>query len=343
MADVLLNETQRLEVNDKDVLKPYEDPAYPIKLFMKGIEENYRKAEEASLSIYRELSIATPELAKGIKEEKDNVRYVLDISDELRDDIEAGRVKLTVENGGKTYAQIRDKNGYGRKIPVKREVFEEEIDPLQLANAMQLKAIQEQVEEMAEQVIAIDLNVKDVLQGQQNDRIGLLQSGLSLYLEATCVQNLVLHNQLVSQALNSLSEATFRLSAEMKSDILFLVNREYQASKKNQVHLIDQRMAKIEQSFAYIYQASILRAAIYLSEGETQAMAQVLERYSAFIDDTVSRNVSTLIECDRNDKGEETGTWRTRAKLKLDVSGIQKQLRANQKIFYLTPKSEVAV
>lgn len=340
MAEAIVD--NNLTLTEGNEISPYNDPSYPIKLFLEGVEENYQKAEEAANSIYKELAKFSPELARIRQETQKDVKYILDLTDEMLADIESGKVKLSVENGGKTYAQIREKKGYGKKVPVKREVFAEDIEPIQVANAMQLKAIQEQVEAMTDQVVAIDLNVKDVLQGQQNDRIGLFQSGLSLYLEALSVEDKILHKQLVSQALRSLSEATFQLALEMDSDIRFLANREYKNGKKTQVSLIDQRMSKINQSFAFVFQSSLLRAAIYLNEGEIPAMAKVLERYSEFINNTVSANAAILIECDRDDKGIESGTWRSRSKLQLDVSGIEKQLCSKDKTIYLVPMKEVA-
>lgn len=338
MAEAVID--NNLKPYNRNEISPYDDPSYPIKLFLEGVDENYQKAEEAANSIYTELAKVSPELARIKQESKKEIKYILDLTDELLDDIESGKIKLSVENGGRTYAQIREKKGYGKKVPVKREVFADDIEPIQVANAMQLKAIQEQVENMTEQVVAIDLNVKDILQGQQNDRIGLYQSGLSLYLEALSVEDTLLHKQLVSQALRSLSEATFQLTLEMESDIRFLINGDYKSSKKNQVALIDQRMVKINQSFAIVFQSSLLRAAIYLNEGEIPAMAKVLERYSEFINNTISANAETLIECDRNDKGIESGIWRSRSKLQLDVSGIEKQLSVKDKTIFLAPVKE---
>lgn len=111
------------------------------------------------------------------------VRYVVDTPDAMIDSLEKGRIKFTQENNRQEYAQIRESNGhYGEKVPIRREEFSQGIDPIQMANAMQLRALQTQVKEMQDCITLIDLNVRDVVRGQQNDRLALYQSGLELFL-----------------------------------------------------------------------------------------------------------------------------------------------------------------
>ncbi len=66
-----------------------------------------------------------------------------------------------------------------------------------MANAMQLRALQTQVKEMQDCITLIDLNVRDVVRGQQNDRLALYQSGLELFLEARNVSDDALKRQLL--------------------------------------------------------------------------------------------------------------------------------------------------
>ena len=78
----------------------------------------------------------------------------------------------------------------------------------------------------------------------------------------------------------------------------------------------------------------------YLAEGELAAMSTVLNEYSYFIEVTVAKNAGLLAQCDKTDTGTEKGVWKSRAKLKLDVSEFNKRLNAPDKTIYLGVSKE---
>ena len=182
-------------------IDPY-DSDYPINLLTESIGSTLAKADKATAAIVtavsKDASIAVQlggSLTKG-------VRYVVDTPDAMIDSLERGKIKFTQENNGKMYAQLRQNDGhYGEKVPIKREEFSQGIDPVQMANAMQLRSLQTQVQELQDSITLIDFNVRDMLQGQQNDRFALYQSGLGLFLEARGVSDPDLKRQLTSQAI----------------------------------------------------------------------------------------------------------------------------------------------
>ena len=126
----------------------------------------------------------------------------------------------------------------------------------------------------------------------------------------------------------------------MQSDIKYLAEGDYKTGKGKSVELIDKRIDSINQSFAFIHQATMLRAGIYCNEGELSAMSTVLNEYSYFIDSTIAKNAGMLAQCDRTDTGTDKGVWKTRAKLKLEVSEFNKQLNAPDKTIYLGVSKE---
>ena len=141
------------------------------------------------------------------------------------------------------YAQIREANGhYGSKLPIKKDVFAKGIDPIQMANALQ-----DQVQHIANQIAVIDHSVREVIQGQQNDRIALYYSGLTLYLEARNVNDPEMKKALTAQSLRALSEARFQLGLSMQSDIKYLAEGEFKIGKGKSVGLIDSRINSINQ------------------------------------------------------------------------------------------------
>ncbi|MPM21345.1 hypothetical protein SDC9_67789 [bioreactor metagenome] len=318
-----------------DGLSPY-DAAYPLALLNAGINKCLAQAGTAADRLYREIVRHAPEAAQLQQAMKKGYRLIVDIPESTLKAIDTGKLKLSMGKNGQCYAQLMDENGhFSTKLPIKREAFARGVDPVQMANAMQMKALQAQLESITEQISAIDRSVREVLQGLQNDRIGLYYSGVALYLEAMNVTDEEMKKTLMVQALRALAEASFQLSLTMKADIQYLVDKEYDSVRGKRAALICERMNSINQSFAYIHQATLFRAAIYCNQNELAAMSTVLEEYSGFIKGTVAKNAPLLAQCDVADNGTEKGLWKSRAKLQLDVSQLARELRSPEKTIYI--------
>ena len=337
MNEIIKNENDYMDLASPvtEKLSPY-SASYPVELLSNGLKLKLVQAENIAGNVYRALEKTSPLVAQIREATKKGYRYVIDATESTLDAIESGKIKLTTEDSGKLYAQIREANGhYGSKLPIKKDVFAKGFDPIQMANALQMKALQEQIQQIANQIAVIEHSVREVIQGQQNDRIGLYYSGLTLYLEARNVNDLEMKKALIAQSLRALSEARFQLGLTMLSDIKYLADGGYKIRKGESAGIIDSRVNSINQSFAFIHQATMLRAGIYCNEGELSAMSTVLDEYSYFIDSTVAKNAGLLALCDINDNGTEKGVWKSRAKLKLDVSEFNKQLNMPDKTIYL--------
>ncbi len=314
-------------------ISPY-DVSYPVVLLSNGIKNELEKAQLVAENIYRAVIKEMPALSQVQQAMTKGCRYVVDASESTLKAIESGALKLTQEHG-KTFAQLRVDGKYGKKLPIKKEVFRKGIDPTQMANALQMQALQDQIEEVANQLVLIDGSVREVLQGQQNDRIGLYFSGLSLFLESRNISDAGLRNALQAQALRALAESTFQLKLTLESDIKYLEQKEYDKAKGKRKDLITEHMNNINKSFAFIHQATMLRAGIYCDLGELSSMASVLEEYSHFIDTDISPNALLLSQYDVNDDGTETGLWASRSELKLDTAELSKALNSSEKTLYL--------
>ena len=158
-----------------------------------------------------------------------------------------------------------------------------------------------------------------------------------MFLEARNISDSEMKKVVTAQALKALSDSTFQLTLKIQSDIKYLANREYEEvkGKKSRESLIGSRMDDINQSFAYIHQATMLKAGTYCEIGEYSAMASVLDEYSYFIENTIKDNVSLLAQCDINDDGSEDGIWKSRAKMELNVSNFTNQIKSKDKVLYL--------
>lgn len=326
-----------LQATNTKELSPY-DPSYPITLLSSGLKASIDEADRAAKEIYnavvKEASIGT-QLAT-LKEE---TKWVVEMTEEIEAGLADGSLKL-LETDGKICAKLMEAGRFGDYIPIKKETLVTGLNPTTLAMAMQMKAMQKQIEGMSVQLDQIDRNVKGVLRGQQNDRIAQYYTGVALYVESQGLQNEELRKSLISQAVKALSDASFKLRLNMQGDVQYLQDGEYKNEKKKRTKLIDERMNRIHEEFAYIHQASLLKAAIYCQEKEYGAMATVLDEYSYFIDKNIAENANFLAQCDASDNGTNRGLWESRANLKLDASEIKKQLTAKEKTLLLSVEGE---
>lgn len=335
-VEIKLNEDLAIEpFYDIEELSLY-DPSFSMKLLSGALNRKKEQASQIIKAVYDSVIRESSLLAQSEQAMNKGFRYVVDVTESTLEAIESGKIKLTTEKNGQTFAQIRQPNGqYGSKLPIKKEEFSKGMDTVQMANAMQMQALQDQLKLIEYQLNAIENNVKEVLQGQQNDRIGLYYSGAALFLEAQNVNDEQMRKYLIAQSLRSLSDATFQLSLTLKEDINYLVNGKYKESKGKRVSLIEERIQNIHQSFGFIHQATIFRAGIYCEENEIGAMTTVLNEYSRFIEGTIAQNAGLLAQCDINDDGSDMGIWNRRANLRLDVAEFSRLIKAPEKTLYL--------
>ena len=250
-------------------ISPY-DVSYPVVLLSNGIKNELERAQTVAHNIYRAVVREMPALTQVQQAMDKGCRYVVDATDSTLKAIESGALKLTQENG-KTYAQLRVNGKYGSKLPIKKEVFRKGIDPTQMANALQMQALQDQIQSVADQLILIDGSVREVLQGQQNDRIGLYYSGLSLFLESRSVSDAGLRNALQAQALRALAESTFQLKLTMQSDIRYIESKEYDKAKGKRKELIMEHITtSISHSLSSIRQRCSEQVSTAISENTVQ-------------------------------------------------------------------------
>ncbi len=316
-----------------DVLTVKNDPVFALDFFSHQLNFKLEKTQEIAKEIYNVVVNQAPVAVEVASSLKKDFRYVVDISDDMKSQIKKGIVKLVKEND-KLYAQIRNNKGrYSDKLSIKEEQLTN-FNPAQIANAMQMQAIQSQLEAISNQLNCIDLSVRAVIVGQQNDRLAGCESGKNLYLEALNVKDEQLKMALKVQALKSLSDASCQLRLTIKSDIDFLKNKEFKSAKGKQIEQIDSRMSSIHQSFEAIHNSTLMKAGIYCNEEEYDAMHAVLNDYSTFIEQTVKSNATLLAQWDKNDDGTNEGVWQTRASLKLDKVLQQNNLE-NEQVFYI--------
>lgn len=331
-----------INVWDMENISPY-DFEFPIDFLHSVILSKIEAAQNTISEVLYEAANYVP-IFDGIKQNKDSVQFIVSMNEAQKEAVKNGLARLDCDKNGKLFAQLRMSNGhFGEKLEIREEYLHTAADPIQIAEAVQMIALQEQLNQVSEQLNIIDNHIHDVLQGLQNDRIGLYYSGVSMFIESRNITDENLRNSLTAQSLSLLSEAYFQLSLKLKSNVQYLLNKEYRVGKGNSVKLIEERMKEIDKEFAIIHQSAILRAGIYCYRNEISAMSSVLNDYSAFINNVIAPNSDLLIELDVRDKGLENGIWNTRSKLNLNISDFRKLMNSKNKTIYLNLQQEAAI
>lgn len=167
-------------------MSPYDD-TLPIKLLQGAFEFQTEEATELMQRVYCDVLKKAGVSASVSKPGEEKVRLVVEMSDEAMQDYQDGVLKLAQEKGHMV-AQLKSNNRYGKKLPIKEEKYMDGPDSLSVQNALKLQAILDALIVIAGQIQAIDTQVKEVLSGQQNDRLALYYSGVALFLEANSIQ-----------------------------------------------------------------------------------------------------------------------------------------------------------
>lgn len=320
------------------LLSPY-DETLPARLLQEAFKFRMEEAQLTTERIYRDVvkhsgaAVTIPEAG----EEK--LRLAVDTSDEMLQQYQDGAIKLAQEKG-RMVAQLKENGRYGSKLAIKEETYLDGPSSLEVQNALRLKAIQQALETITEQIQAIDVNVKEVLTGQQNDRLRLYYSGVALFIEAHNVGDEAFRKQLIAQSLKALSDAVFQLTLTLQTDIMYLARREYDRNKKFKYNLINEKIDSINRAFMAIHQATVMKSAIYCLQGEIKAMASVLQEYERFIEGTIVSNAEMLSLCDASEERKLGGTWKKRAELRLEVGNVVEQLHNPAPILYIENKGE---
>lgn len=313
------------------------DDSLPIKLLEQAFQMQVDKSSKLTKQVVYDLMKSNKANVSFPIEGKEKMRLVVDGSDNFIKDYQDGVIKLAREKGH-VVAQIKENGKYGKKLPIKEEKYFDGPTSLEVMNACQLQNIADSLQELSDQLLAIDENIKEVLKGQQNDRLGFYYSGVSLYIEANQVSNLDLRNQLISQSLKALNDAKYQLILSVQSDINYLIRREYESNKKQKFNLLNEKINSINKAFCAIHQSSLMKAGIYCQYGEIDAMICVFNEYASFIKNTIEPNAKLLAQCDVHDTGKIDGTWSKRVLLLKNMTASINHLKLSDNVMYIETK-----
>lgn len=315
-------------INDKSELSILDDQ-YTVSYFSHLVETKRIKSNSI-ISKISDMLLASEFVDEFKKTLKTDFEYVVDLKPELKIAIEKGLVKFDKNKNGEIFAQLRNLGGkYGKKISISKRTIKNEINVIDLNNAIQLKAIEMKMEEMILVMGHINQSVSEIIHGQQNDRLGLYYSGVNLYLESKLLKDDGLRNLVISQSLKSLSDSNAQMIQSIQANVQYLVDKKYKQKKGNSSIDINERMIEINKSFETIFRSTIMKASIYYETNELPAMLMTLDEYGKFLNKVIIPIVPKLIEYDVNDIYLENGVWEKRANSLMELEGLRKQLYYN--------------
>ena len=266
--------------------------------------------------------------AGGFAEEQfcKDIEYIVKMPDETKAAIENGEIVLDQNKLGETYAQFRNGSKYGKKLPIEKVIKDAGLNPVEVGQALQLKAMQRQLQQMSAVLNDISHDISEVMTGQQNDRIGFYYSGLNQAMEAMNIQDETFRKFMLAQAIKTLSDSCAQVTLQMESSIKSLETKEYSKKKGNTLKEIEKTMATINQSFEIIHKAFELKTYIYYRQKEFSAMIQAIDQYSLLLQSDIIPNQMLLRECDPNDTVLVGGKWDQRVQSLLALKEKRQQL-----------------
>ena len=301
---------------------------------IENLQQEIFKEESDSEYVLSAVRKAVKKATEHAREDPQSV-YVVDFTPEIKEKIAAGEFSIDKNSAGELFAQLRDANGkYSDKLPIKEELLEQGVSVEAVELALQMDVIKDQLKEIISALNSIQEQITEVIQGQQNDRLGLFYSGLCLYLEASSVNDPYLKKQIIAQALKSIGDANAQMIQEIRTNIEFLVSERYKRSKKI-TEIIEEKISTIRQCYDIVYRAAFLKTKIYHDCGELSAMLTAIDEYGRFIEKMIVPYVGKLSELDRHDQFIDKGTWGTIANT-LTNSRDLKQMISQKRTYYLS-------
>lgn len=204
----------------------------------------------------------------------DSGSYRAVISPEVLKKIEKGAASWDKTGDGFIGATIRD-NKTGQIIA---QVKLEEISPDLLTSISQV-AVQRTLAEIVQRLEMVDQKITSVLEGQRNDRLAIVESGINLYKQAIVAKNPATRHQLLINAVHKLDEGRQKLILSLESDIEFVekLPRTFwqmliYAPLRDVSEEVERKAIPVQQSFQAVIRASYVLASVYEALGEIDSL-----------------------------------------------------------------------
>ncbi len=147
-----------------------------------------------------------PAFLEGVKKLSEGKTYQAYFPPEVLEQIKNGSVRLDKKDNGLFGALIRDvETGH-----VTNHVSLKEVTPDSLSSLNQL-ATQQTLADIVQRLEVIDEKITDILQGQVNDRLAEIESGIHIYEQAEVASDSDVRRELIVSAIQKLNDGRNKL------------------------------------------------------------------------------------------------------------------------------------
>ena len=299
-----------------------EEKPWEFTLFRQKIDEDLLRADALLRNLLKALQ------AGGFAEDPfcRDIEYLVGRMDEngAETDAQSGSEDRT----GEIFAGLNRGGKTGRKPHAEKIVKGVGMDPEEVWQALQLKAMKEALFRMCDLLNEISDDVNAVSGGQKDDRAALYFSGRNQAAEAMKLRDPAFQKLLLIQVIKTLSDAGAEVTLEMNRYIEYL--KEIRENRKEMAAQVSETaVGVIAHWLEVIHHSYELKAFIYYQQKEFPAMIETLKEYGLFLKNTMMENQSLFAEYDRSHAFLSGGSWEERKNRLQEVIGRYESMLAS--------------
>lgn len=252
------------------------DVARPL---MKGAKKTFSKIEQMLYS--------SPSFINLVKANIPKVEFQAILTDEQKEKIVSGAIKLMTKKDGSLMANIL--NPETKKVASTISLKKVNLSP-DLSQAVASYASQMQMAQIAEQIQMVQLAIEEVRQGQEYDRLALAYSCQQKLLQAMEMRNPQLKSMALLRIVSDAEDSRNLLMQSQSVNLTFIKEQPESFFGKllsgATPEKIDRRMNEIRESLSAVNMVSLAEAMAYQEMGEDAAARQSLQYYAGYIEKT---------------------------------------------------------
>lgn len=249
------------------------------KPLLTGAKATFSKIEKALYT--------APAFINAVKAAVPDVTFQAVLTDEQRQQIAKGALKLMTKKDGSLMANLI--NPETKKIVTTIPLKSVKMVP-EMTQAMTNFSTQMQMAQIAEEIQVVQIAVEEVRMGQEYDRLAMAYSCQQKLLQAMEINNPELKAMALMQLAAAAEDSRNLLMLSQKSNVEFIKNQPENFMQKilsgAAFEKINSRMSEIRESLCAVNMVSFAEAMAYQELGEHEAARKSLAYYAGFIEDT---------------------------------------------------------
>lgn len=281
MIFMSLDDTEIVDAEEysAEVSKYYDNVPDIAKPLVDGAKKTFRMIEKMLYS--------APTLVNAVKAALPQETYQAILTDDQKQKITQGALKLMSKKDGSLMANLVDPNT--KKIVSTISLKSIKIAP-KLTQAMTSYATQMQMVQIAEQIQMVQLAVEEERMGQEYDRLAMAYSCQQKLLQAMTIQNPELRLHQLMRIACDAEDSRNLLMLSQSANVTFIKNEPESFWGKlvqgATTEKINARIGEIRESLCALNMVSLAEAMAYQEMGESQVARKSLEYYAGYIDST---------------------------------------------------------